>query len=536
MAMTHAHHSTGRKASATAGLERELKFVADPETFGAALALPLLGGPQGGSSRRLESVYFDTEDGKLARSGVALRVRREDGAWILGLKRAADSDRGMFERDEQEVRSPSAEPDLALFDAETARDLAEIIGGKGLKAKFGSDVRRTTRTVEVGGSAVEVAFDSGFLFAGERREPLCEIELELKSGGPAALLAYGLQVSEALPVRICVESKADRARRLLSPEPPAPVRAHLPSLTPETPLDEAIGALLRNCLSHFLCNLPALASGDSVEAVHQMRVAMRRLRSALGLFNRALPCPEFEYLRAESKRIAAVLGEARDWDVFVETLRAGLLPHFADEPGFDGLLSAAQAKADAGRAAVVRLAADKATTRFVLVLEHLAAERGWRSAAADVRLGRLDEPVAGFAARSLDRLDRKVRKRGRHFRSLSPEARHALRIALKHMRYATEFFGRLFHPAPAAELYARRAAALQDLLGELNDAAIALRLVKALDSRASPDLAFAAGVAAGWCGRASVGDERTLKKAWRSLVKAERFWRSELAELKAETD
>ena len=222
--------------------------------------------------------------------------------------------------------------------------------------------------------------------------------------------------------------------------------------------------------------------------------------------------------------------------MFVETLRAGPLPRFADEPGFDSLPRAAQAKADAGRAAVLSLAGDKATTRFALVLERLAAERGWRSSVEDDHIRWLDEPVAGFAARSLNRLDRKLRKRGRHFRSLAPEARHALRIALKHMRYATEFFGRLFHPASAAERYARKAAALQDLLGELNDAAIALRLIKELDGRANPDFAYAAGVAAGWCSRASVGDERALAKAWRSLSKAERTWRSELAEPNPELD
>ncbi len=315
--MTRAFHSIRRKAPATPGVERELKFVTDPQTFDAAQVLPLLGGPEQRSSPRLESVYFDTEDGDLARSGIWLRVRHEDGACVLGLKRAPDSDRGAFERDEQEVKSPSPEPDLALFDAATARDLAEIIGGKGLKAKFGSDVRRTTRTVEFGGAAFEVALDSGFLFAGERREPLREIELELKSGPPAALFAYGLRVIAALPVRLCVESKAERARRLLSPEPPAPVRARPPSLTSETPLDDAIGALLHNCLSQFLGNLPALASGDGVEAVHQMRVAMRRLRSALGLFNRAFPCAGFEDLRAEfetdrrSPRRGARLGRVR---------------------------------------------------------------------------------------------------------------------------------------------------------------------------------------------------------------------------------
>ncbi len=534
--MARAFHSPGRKASAAARPERELKFDVDPSIFDAAFALPLLGGPDGGSSRRLESVYFDTEDGELARAGVALRVRSDDGAFVLGLKTAPDSDRGAFERKELETPAPSAEPDLALFDATTAHDLAKIVGGKALAARFGSDVRRTTRTVEFSGATVEVAFDSGFLFAGEQREPLREIELELKSGAPAALFAFGLQAVGSLPLRLGVESKADRARRLLSHEPPAPVRAHRSSLAPETPLDEGIGAVLRNCLSHFLGNLPALASGDGVEAVHQMRVAMRRLRSALGLFNRAFRCSEFEYLLAESRRIATILGEARDWDVLIETLHAGPLPRFADEPGFDGLLRAAQAKADAGHAAVRRLVGDKSTTRFVLVLERLAAESGWRSGMADDRLCRLEQPVAGFAARSLDRLDRKVRKRGRHFRSLTPEKRHALRIALKHLRYATEFSGHFFHPASAAELYARKAVALQDLLGALNDANIAVRLIKELDNRASPDFAYAAGVAAGWCSRASIGDEEALAKAWRSLAKAERYWRSELAEQKPDTD
>ena len=315
--MTRAFYAQARATFRAAGAERELKFLADGEAFDAALALPLLGGPDGGSSRRLESVYFDTGESDLARVGVALRVRREDGGFVQGLKRAADSDRGAFEREEREVKSSSAEPDLALFGKATARDIARIVGGKGLAAKFGSDVRRTTRTIAFSGAELEIAFDSGFLFAGERREPVREIEVELKAGPSAALFAFGLELIEALPVRLSVESKAERARRLQSPEPPEPVRAKNPSLTAETTLDEAIAALLRNCLSHFLGNLPALASGDGVEAVHQMRVAMRRLQSALGLFDSAFPCAALEDLRAEFEanrrcpRLGARLGRVR---------------------------------------------------------------------------------------------------------------------------------------------------------------------------------------------------------------------------------
>jgi inorganic triphosphatase YgiF len=529
--MTRLFHSLEQMKVSNSKVERELKFAADRATLDSAHALPLLGGPKRGLSRRLESVYFDTEDDDLARAGVALRVRRDKRAFIIGLKRAADANRGVFERDELEAPAPSGEPEPALLGDAAARDIAKIVGGKALVRKFGSDIRRATRTVLFGSATIEVALDSGFLFAGGRREALHEIELELKSGEPAELFGYGLAVLDALPVRLCVESKAERAAGLLSAEPPAPAKARPPELAPETPIDEAIAALLRNCLSQFLGNLPALDSGDAVEAIHQMRVAMRRLRAVLGLFNRAFPSGEFLALSGEAKRIATVLGKARDWDVFIENVREGPLASLGDGPGFESLLGAAQTKAEAGRAAVHELIDGRAVTRFALSLERFAAAGGWRKEADEDRLAALAEPAAVFAARSLDRLDRKLRKRGRHFRSLAPEGRHKLRIAMKHIRYATQFFGNLFRPAAAAERYARKAAALQDLLGELNDATIALRLIAQFDRNASPDLAYALGVAAGWCARTSRGDERGLEKAWRSLRKCEPYWRTAEREL-----
>lgn len=206
-------------------------------------------------------------------------------------------------------------------------------------------------------------------------------------------------------------------------------------------------------------------------------------------------------------------------------IRSGPLARFRDAPGFDKLLNAAQTRADAGHTAVSLMANDKAMTRFALSLEHFVARRGWRNGVPEDHLLWLAEPVAGFAARSLDRLHRKLRKRGRHFGSLTPEARHALRIKLKQMRYATEFFGRLFHPSSAAERYGHRAAALQDLLGQVNDATIGLRLMKELDFGADAEFAYAAGVAAGWCGRGSLGDKPALREAWRPILRADRYWR-----------
>jgi inorganic triphosphatase YgiF len=142
------------------------------------------------------------------------------------------------------------------------------------------------------------------------REPIDEIELELKAGEHAALFEFGLALVDALPLTPAVLSKAERAE-LLSGKPHKPVCSTSPALPPDMPAEEAIGVLFQSCFSHFLGNLPVLERGDSIEAVHQMRVAMRRLRSAFGLVYRLSPSAEFDALRMDSKRIGILLGRAR---------------------------------------------------------------------------------------------------------------------------------------------------------------------------------------------------------------------------------
>ena len=314
------------------------------------------------------------------------------------------------------------------------------------------------------GADIEVALDEGFLFAGKRREPTHEIELELKAGEPAALFEFGLALVDALPLTRSVLSKAKRAAELLSGKPPEPVRSTSPALASDMPAEEAISVLFRSCFSQFLGNLPVLDRGDSIEAVHQMRVAMRRLRSAFGLVYRLSPSAEFDAFRAELKRIGTLLGQARDWDVFVQTIRGGPLPGFADATGFDKFISIAQSRAEAAHGAVARLANDRTVARFALRLDRFVALRGWRGDAQSDPPDWLSRSVVEFAIKSLSRLHRRLLRRGKGFRSQSPGERHALRIAAKHMRYAVEFFGSLLHPH-SAERYIDIAQVLQDLPG-----------------------------------------------------------------------
>ena len=505
--------------------ERELKFVADRETLRIALTIPLPGKmTHAPVSQALKSTYFDTETLGLMRHGVSLRVRQLGEECVLGVKKNAHAHGGYFEREEDEAPLPSSKVDLNVLDRKVSSKLRRIVGKKGLAPRFGSDIRRTLKTFRFHGADIEVALDEGFLFAGNRQEPIDEIELELKAGEPAVLFEFGLALVDALPLTPSVLSKAERAAELLSGDPPEPVGSTSPALAPDMRAEEAISVLFRTCFSQFLGNLPVLERGDSIEAVHQMRVAMRRLRPAFGLVYRLSSSAEFDALRAESKRIGTLLGQARDWDVFVQTIRDGRLPGFTDAPGFDKFVEVAKSRAEASHEAVMQLANDRTVARFALRLERFVALCGWRGEVRGDRPDWLSKPVVDFAIKSLDRLHRRLLRRGKGFGGQSSGERHALRIAAKHLRYAVEFFASLFHPH-SAERYIQKAQALLDLLGQRNDETIALGLIKKLDFATDAQLSHAVGFAAGWCAHSGGGDELTLRKAWRALRDAEPFWR-----------
>ena len=215
----------------TVRTERELKFVADRNTLRTALTIPLPGEvTHGPVSQVLKSTYFDTETLELARRGFSLRVRQSGVDCILGVKKDAHAHGGYFERDEAEAPLPSSKVDLSVLDRRISSELSEIVGKKALAPRFGSDIRRTLKTLRFHGADIEVALDEGFLFAGKRREPTHEIELELKTGEPAALFEFGLALVDALPLTPSVLSKAGRAAELLSGKPPEPVRSASPRL------------------------------------------------------------------------------------------------------------------------------------------------------------------------------------------------------------------------------------------------------------------------------------------------------------------
>jgi triphosphatase len=198
-----------------------------------------------------------------------------------------------------------------------------------------------------------------------------------------------------------------------------PVRAEALKFPADATLDQAVEIVINSALGQFVANWPALTETRHRESIHQMRVALRRLRIALAFVNRVLPCAEFEIFRAEAKQIAAALGPARNWDAF-KALGVGPLTHYARDKGFEALLTAAEERRLAAYAIAQEVIEDPSTTRFVLKLRAFLARRAWRSALSGAELSRLTEPAKVFAGETLERLHKRALKRGRRLSQKPP--------------------------------------------------------------------------------------------------------------------
>ena len=228
-------------------------------------------------------------------------------------------------------------------------------------------------------------------------------------------------------------------------------------------VDDAIQAILRSCVEQWCANEAAAHDGSDPEGVHQIRVAIRRLRSAFSLFKPLLDPAKRAWLSGEAKAIVDGLGPARDWDVFRVELLAPVAKARPDA-ALARLAAAAEAARTEGYAQVRAAIEAPSYTRYMLQLRGWIEARGWREAPTERGEAWLERPIVDFAAHVLGKRQRKALKLGRDFGELSAKERHQVRIALKKLRYATEFFSALY-PRKRAKPYLAALKELQDGLG-----------------------------------------------------------------------
>ena len=518
--------------------EIELRLALPREAVAALLRHPALAAARSGRGRRtrLVATYFDTPDCRLAAAGLGLRLRHGGGRWVQTLKGPPlpASSAALVVRDEFET--PLAGPQLdaeALLGSPWGERVADVLADPALGPRFVTDFERHTIPLDLDGTAALLCIDGGELRDpdGEHRRAISEIEIELVAGAAVDLFAFASTLAADLPLAVAVAGKAERGYALVRNAPDGwqhPVHALAPVYPADGDAATALGAIVRECTRQVVGNAAGLLADDDPEWVHQMRVGTRRLRACLAIAAPLLPPPGVAALRAGLRQLAETLGAGRDLDVFddalLRPLAAAAGPGSALAAALAPLQESTHAARIRARAAARAFVGSTRFTRLALALGALGTLPRLGVApviAADDPLG---QPVAAFATALLRRRRRRVGARGATLAAAGVDELHALRIAAKKLRYAAEFFAPAFGHGKRARGFAARIAALQDLLGEINDGATALRIVAALDDGHLAHAAAAGGVA-GWAAARRLAALAALPAAWKSFRRAPRFWR-----------
>jgi inorganic triphosphatase YgiF len=453
--------------------EVELKFDVDPEG-GAAIRRAGLFGSQPGRAKRQDSIYYDTADGALRQAGFSLRVRRSGQRYLQTVKRDGGSGAGLFVRQEWECEVPDFSPDLSVFETPPLRQGLDAAAGKPLLPLVRTRVSRTIWQVRHDDSWIEVALDEGAVTGGRARAPIRELELELLNGAPGAVFSLATDIAAATPLRLGVLSKIERGYALADGKLAQPAKAEPVHLTVPASAGEAFHTIAQACLRHFRLNETVLLESRNAEALHQARVAIRRLRSALSLFRPIAQDPERRHFNAELRWLGRQLSDARNLDVLIDQSAGDTGLHAALQPLRENAYEHVETTLRSERARASMLT-------FVAWLE-LGTWRRGKHAGHD---------LAALANKHLDRQWRRIARDGEDLAALDPEDRHRLRIRIKKLRYATEFLASLYATATPSRRsgdFLDALKQLQEQLGDLNDAWTAETLAGSLPEALRPSI------------------------------------------------
>lgn len=453
--------------------EIELKLQLTPKAARKILGHPVLSGLET-RKQHLLNTYYDTPGLELHARRIALRFRKKGWEWLCTVKSAEPASGGLAVRSEWETPATPGIFDFSHVDADDFRHFLDQRRDQ-FEAVFTTDFRRQIWHVPFGQSLIELAIDRGHIESRGQRTPICEIELELLSGQIDDIFGLTRLLQNDIDLHPAIASKAERGYQLFLKQPLRPFKARLPPIEQQQTPVEAFRSIALGCLEHFQRNEKGLLGEDDVEFVHQARVALRRLRSAIKLFAPVLP-PEFVSTYGRTwQTLASALGEARNWDVFLAETLPPLHSVFPDDKDLKRLKTAAQRRARSARKSLTGLLAVSEYSRLLLEFT-----------AAIYTLGdTLPIPLKEFARQQIDRHTRKARQLASRHAQLDPAERHRMRIVFKKLRYTLEFFTPLLAPR-RLKPYLQSLGRLQDELGLINDHITAETLILAVLSGRPP--------------------------------------------------
>lgn len=486
--------------------------------------------------QRLSAYYFDTPNQDLAKKGIALRIRFEDSQWVQTLKTAGD---GVAKRVElntvlsltgtpDTLDVSSLVPDVSLITEQAVvAQLTSIMPldqlAEALTVQYFTDVQRTSRQIKKNNSRIEIAYDIGKVGIGHlnsqkpannhglTQSDIHEIEFELLEGDPSDLIEVAKTWCKKYKLYLSTVTKAQRGSLLLANKQFAePVKADLAVLQLHKGISQFafLQAVVNNCLVQILPNASAIAEGSpDGSLVHQLRVGIRRLRTALKHFKFAQDYIDPNWLMV-LKQTFSLLGEYRDKEILqIKTqplLESVGAPHVEWSTAVD----------------IMPIDAVRANDFQILLLELI----GFTHLPVPADSPKAKAPVA----KKLEKLFTAIAAASDKFASLDTDSQHGVRKDLKSLRYVSEFAAPLFasqtngkkgKKATKLNAFLQYLEPAQDVLGEYNDNVVghANYLEKA---KTDPNALFAVG----WFSGREQASSEQCAVSLKTVKNAPKFW------------
>ena len=465
--------------------------------------------------------YFDTPDLLLREKKLGLRVRKERDQWIQTIKSTGVVKGAVHLRHERNVQVESQDLDLTklpvkgrlgkIFDPASVRTQLKPIITTNVQRQIG----RWSPNDE---TIVEVAIDVGDVTAKDQSRPIHEVELELLRGQPAALYQLAVQLSQSVKLTIQTLNKAELGFSLLLPIQAEPVFADLPTLNTSMSAEDGFVRIMEGCLSHFHANYLGVLRGDQ-EAVHQMRVGLRRMKSCIQVYKKLIPIELTEHIRDTTSWLNEELGPIRDWDVFLSSLTA-VQNHFPHRKGLKRVVTLGAGLRSIHHVQLDERLQSQRYHQWVLQLGDWIYNRRWNEDLRRKQRMRVLQPIEDYADQVLKQANKKLVIAGDNFDSLPSDAKHALRIRVKQFRYALQFFRDLYGKKTVQKL-SQFLGELQDDLGQLNDLNATGKLLNEIGmSQTNPVRALLEG----WYGARQIQQLDHANSSWRQVVRAPLPW------------
>ena len=425
------------------------------------------------NTTQLAAHYYDTADNILAQSGMALRIRKEGETWVQTLKSNGD---GMASRGEQNnildetqvneaIKADALYPDLSVYEdlgiekmilSSSEEDISEK-----LNRLYITDIERTTRLIRGDSGLVEMAYDEGTVIHGEDSQitkPILELEFELIEGDVSFLFDVAKTWAKRYNLCLSTVTKAERGGLMLAGKEHAEAtKANLKKLDLDKKMSQPqfMRAIVHNCMLQILPNVSAIAAGSTDDNhAHQLRVGIRRLRTALKFFSdfSSQLNPEWGPIL---KQTFGLLGEYRDHELL--QIRTQPMLESKGAPFVDWSTERQSIK-------IKPIDALRAPDFQITLLELIEYTMSPAKRDKPLNKGNAKQQTVKI----LESLYKKISKASEQFASLNIEAQHDVRKRLKSLRYISEFVSPMYKKKKA-NAFLKYLEPAQELLGEYND-------------------------------------------------------------------